>query len=80
MFCTACYLLPPAFWEYNRWKRQRSASRGISNFESYPFTLPFIPGTETAGFVEAVGSDVSEFIVGDRVGLPREGEVSWKAR
>jgi len=33
----------------------------------YPLTLPFTPGTEGAGIVEAVGSDVSDIEVGDRV-------------
>src|SRR5436853_2652974 len=33
----------------------------------YPLPLPFTPGTEGAGIVEAVGSDVSDIEVGDRV-------------
>ena len=33
----------------------------------YPQPLPFIPGTEGAGVVEAIGPDVSGFSVGDRV-------------
>jgi NADPH:quinone reductase len=33
----------------------------------YPMTLPFIPGSEGSGLVRAVGSDVTEFAVGDRV-------------
>ena len=33
----------------------------------YPQPLPFIPGTEGAGVVEAVGSDVEHVKVGDRV-------------
>lgn len=35
---------------------------------NYPINLPLIPGIEAAGFIEAVGPDVSEFAVGDRVG------------
>lgn len=33
----------------------------------YPLPLPFTPGSEAAGTVEAVGADVSEIEVGDRV-------------
>ena len=33
----------------------------------FPFRLPFIPGNEGAGVVEAAGSDVTEFRKGDRV-------------
>lgn len=33
----------------------------------YPGMLPFIPGSEAAGVVEALGSDVTEFQLGDRV-------------
>jgi NADPH2:quinone reductase len=33
----------------------------------YPLPLPFTPGTEAAGTVEAVGSDVSDVQLGDRV-------------
>ena len=33
----------------------------------YPLPLPFTPGTEAAGTVEAVAPDVSEIEVGDRV-------------
>jgi NADPH2:quinone reductase len=33
----------------------------------YPLPLPFTPGSEAAGTVEALGSDVTEIAVGDRV-------------
>src|SRR5215471_15137504 len=33
----------------------------------YPVPRPFIPGMEAAGVVEAVGPDVTEVAVGDRV-------------
>ena len=33
----------------------------------YPLPLPFTPGTEAAGTVEAVGSDVNDLEAGDRV-------------
>jgi NADPH2:quinone reductase len=33
----------------------------------YPLPLPFIPGMEAAGLVEAVGPEVTEVAVGDRV-------------
>jgi NADPH2:quinone reductase len=33
----------------------------------YPLTLPFIPGMEGAGTVEAVGADVTDISVGDNV-------------
>lgn len=33
----------------------------------YPVKLPFVPGTEGAGVVEAVGTDVTHLSVGDRV-------------
>lgn len=33
----------------------------------YPQPLPFIPGVEGAGIVEAIGSDVTDVSVGDRV-------------
>ncbi|NDH24392.1 MAG: hypothetical protein EBY49_10720, partial [Actinobacteria bacterium] len=33
----------------------------------YPVELPFVPGSEGAGIVEAVGADVTDVTVGDRV-------------
>jgi NADPH2:quinone reductase len=33
----------------------------------YPITLPLIPGTEASGVIAAVGSDVTDFRVADRV-------------
>src|SRR5215212_10317118 len=33
----------------------------------YPVTLPLIPGIEAAGLVAAIGPDVTEFAIGDRV-------------
>ncbi len=33
----------------------------------YPMPLPFVPGNEGAGTVEALGAGVSDFMVGDRV-------------
>ena len=34
---------------------------------TYPQDAPFIPGLEAAGIVEAVGADVDDLVVGDRV-------------
>ena len=34
---------------------------------AYPRTLPYIPGDEGSGVVEAVGADVRDFVPGDRV-------------
>ena len=33
----------------------------------YPLPLPFTPGSEAAGTVESIGSEVSDIAVGDRV-------------
>jgi NADPH2:quinone reductase len=33
----------------------------------YPLPMPFVPGSEAAGIIEAVGPDVTEVAVGDRV-------------
>ena len=33
----------------------------------YPVPLPFVPGVEGAGVVEAVGAGVSHLAIGDRV-------------
>jgi NADPH2:quinone reductase len=35
----------------------------------YPVTLPFVPGSEAAGVVDAVGPEVAEVRPGDRVGF-----------
>ncbi len=34
---------------------------------TYPLKTPFIPGMEAAGVIEAVGAEISQFAVGDRV-------------
>jgi NADPH2:quinone reductase len=39
----------------------------------YPIKLPFIPGSELSGRVEALGADVREFKVGDRVAIASGG-------
>jgi NADPH2:quinone reductase len=51
----------------------RSTAVGLNFIDTYqrsglyPMPLPFIPGSEGAGVVEAVGPKVKEFKVGDRV-------------
>ena len=53
--------------------RLRQHAVGLNYIDAYHRTglyaqpLPFIPGTEGAGVVEAVGADVADFSVGDRV-------------
>jgi NADPH:quinone reductase len=53
--------------------RLRHTAVGLNYVEVYqrtgrfPFRLPFIPGNEGAGVVEAVGAEVAEFKPGDRV-------------
>lgn len=42
----------------------------------YPVALPFTPGSESAGIVEAIGEGVSDFSVGDRVATA-EGSKSY---
>ncbi|PJD95017.1 MAG: NADPH:quinone reductase [Parachlamydia sp.] len=51
----------------------RLAATGVNFIEiyqrrgTYPKKLPYIPGSEAAGVVEAIGEGVTEFGVGDRV-------------
>ena len=42
----------------------------------YPAKLPFVPGSEGAGIVEAVGEGVSHISVGDRVAYLGAGTYS----
>ena len=44
-----------------------TSSTSTSAAGLYPMTLPFTPGSEGAGVVRAVGSEVTRFSVGDRV-------------
>ncbi|MEM8876843.1 MAG: quinone oxidoreductase [Pseudomonadota bacterium] len=57
--------------------RVRQTAIGLNYIDVYFRTglypapqLPFVPGMEGVGFVEAVGSGVSEFKVGDRIAYP----------
>ncbi|KEQ51802.1 quinone oxidoreductase family protein [Sphingobium chlorophenolicum] len=42
----------------------------------YPISLPIVLGSEVAGTVEAVGSEVNEFGIGDRVAAPMFADAS----
>lgn len=52
----------------------RNAAIGLNFIDTYfragryPAPLPFVPGNEGAGTIEAIGPDVTGFVVGDRVG------------
>ena len=46
-------------------------------FPDSPIPVPFIPGVEGAGIVEAVGDEVTEIKVGDRVSFNLEGSHSY---
>ncbi|NYE93801.1 NADPH2:quinone reductase [Psychromicrobium silvestre] len=58
------------------------AAAGINYIETYqregiyPVALPFTPGAESAGTVEALGEGVSDFAIGDRVATA-EGSKSY---
>ena len=62
-------LVPPARGEV----RVRHAAVGLNFLDVYhrtglyPLPLPFTPGIEAAGVVEALGPDVSDLAVGDRI-------------
>jgi NADPH2:quinone reductase len=53
--------------------RLRQAAAGVNYIDIYhrigfyPQPLPFVPGLEGAGTVEAIGEDVENVTVGDRV-------------
>jgi NADPH:quinone reductase len=48
----------------------------------YPIAVPFVPGLEGAGLIEAVGAKVREFKIGDRVGYvsPIGAYAEWVLR
>lgn len=55
--------------------RVRNAYAGVNFIDiyqrtgQYPLPLPFVPGREAAGTVEAVATDVHDLAVGDRVAI-----------
>lgn len=61
----------------------RVAASGVNFAETklrqnkfYPIELPIVLGSEVAGTVEAIGSEVTEFRVGDRVAAPLFADVA----